>query len=114
MYMYSAEPTRPHHGSSRSNARLNFNAWGNLKFGSIVSIWQVALLVHTPGAIDVGPGWLYGSGLKGALAGLVVEYCFAETTPLFTYGLDSHTVGGVLWNRPTPPRNCVMRSVSNV
>ena len=31
-------------------------------------------------------------------------------TPLFWYGLASHTNGGTVWNRPAPPRNCAFWS----
>src|SRR5512147_1956167 len=114
MNRYSAEPTRPHHGSSESKARLNFNDVGSLKCGSSTSIWQTpAEPPHTPAVTVDGPGWLFGSGLNGGLPSALLVYCLDPTTPLLMYGLDSHTVGGTLWKRPTPPCNCIMRSVSN-
>src|SRR6185312_10336547 len=98
MNMSSTEPTKPHHGSSESKARLNLSDVGSLKFGSSVSIWQVpAEPPHTPDTTDGGPGWLLGSGLNGGLPRPLLVYCLAPTTPLLTYGLDSHTVGGMLW-----------------
>ena len=61
--MYSAEPIRPHHGSSRSRARLAFHTVGSLKFDEIVSTSPTWLL------LPVGMFWWNGSGLNGAVAG---------------------------------------------
>src|SRR5207342_24314 len=62
---HSTEPTKPHHGSSVSNARLVFHTVGNLKSGSRTSIWQLAVAVQVPGAMseDCRPGWTNGSAL---------------------------------------------------
>src|SRR5690348_2924203 len=110
MPRYSADPIRPHQGSSLSNARLNFNAVGSLKPGASVSIWQMPPdPPQTPAVTVGGPGWLFGSGLNGGLLSAVFVNCFEPTTPLLINGFDSQTVGGTLWNRPTPPCNCILR-----
>src|SRR5690242_13396228 len=84
MCWYSAEPTRPHHGSSRSSARLIFHTVGSLKFLSMVSI--------EPAPPPAGIGWFSGSGLNGALAGSNEVY-ESSVTPLFWNGLVIHKIG---------------------
>jgi hypothetical protein len=99
MCSYSAEAIRPHHGSSRSSARLAFHTVGRRKFLAMVSI--------EPAPPPAGMFWFNGSGLNGALAGLNEVY-EVSVTPLFWNGLVIHTVGGEVWNRPTPPRSWVL------
>jgi hypothetical protein len=34
--------------------------------------------------------------------------------PVLEYGFDSHTLAAAPWNRPTPPRSWVWRSLAKV
>src|SRR4249919_629080 len=77
--MYSAVKSRPKNGSSCSNARLNFQDVGCLKFGSIRSTLDL-------GGVPTGlnTGWLFGSELNvpGAQAAKAVPRLLSVPQPM--------------------------------
>src|SRR6185312_2505624 len=105
-----------HHGSSLSKPRVSFHAVGIVKFGEMVftAIWPDVPLFWAKGsALNFGRFAFGQANLHGLVPPGPQKYCF-WVMPELEKMLPTHTPGVFDTNKPAPPRNWVMRSVSKL
>src|SRR5450830_7356 len=103
----------PYHGSSVSKATLAFQIEGWCRLGSRKSTLAAGI---APATI----GWVSGLGLNRPsvvghlVAPLPLQVMLRAATPGLEKAFEIQTEAAAPWNRPTPPRTCIGRSVGTL